>query len=197
MTRAALQLEVFEPDPCDSPAPDPAEAEAQHARGYEDGYGAGWQDALAQLRDEDSLRRAAAEEALQTLAFSYLEATAALEGRCVALAQALMGAVLPELAQVALPRLLAQELQTLAARELAGRLQIQCAPSARATVQGCLAAVPALDAAIVEEPSFTDAQVVVQVDHGARRIDLDGVRAALADALGTDPQLPQEDAPHG
>jgi len=173
----------------------PQDADSLRARAFEDGYGAGWTDALEQMRNEDALRRVASEEALQAVAFGFQEAKHGLESCFMDLASQLVATLLPELRPVALRQHLAQELRTLAARHFRGRLEILCAPTSVTTISNLVQAIPDMEIAVVQEPSFTEAQVLIRVDQTDRRIDLDRVIAALNDALGD--TLEQKDTVYG
>ena len=63
------------------------------------------------------------------------------------------------------------------------------------TISNLVQAIPDMEIAVVQEPSFTEAQVLIRVDQTDRRIDLDRVIAALNDALGD--TLEQKDTVYG
>jgi flagellar assembly protein FliH len=194
---AMLRLESFDGEraPQDDTPVLPHEVETLRGRAFEEGYGAGWSDALEQMRNEDSLRRAAAEEALQAVAFTYKEACAALEGSFVELAAQMIESVLPGLTRNALPDHLERELRALAARQFGQRLEVHCAPSVHDMLAEYCARVQGLDVTLQVESSFSEAQVMLRIDQMTRMIDLDGVLAALQAglALPTD----HKDAFHG
>ncbi|MCC1482360.1 hypothetical protein [Roseibaca sp. Y0-43] len=185
MMTAMLRLESFDGEraPLDDTPVTPHEVETLRSRAFEEGYGAGWTDALEQMRNEDALRRSAAEEALQAVAFSYREATAALEGSFIELAGQMIAAILPGLARDALPEHLERELRAVAAKQLAGRLEVLCAPSVRDALAERCAQVAGLEVTLLDEPSFSEAQVMLRIDQTTRMIDLDGVLAALTEGL--------------
>ena len=171
------------------------DAESLRSTSFEEGYGAGWSDALEQMRHEDALRRAAAQEALQAIAFSFHEACEALESNFMSLATEMVTTLLPELVPEARRRLLAAELRALAARQFAGRLELLCAPGTAAGLADLADSVPGLEIAMVEEPSFTDSQLMIRVDQNTRQIDLHGLMATLQAALTDIPN--QKDSAHG
>ena len=181
MSSPLLTLECFEVEgtpPSGAPLT-PQDAESLRAHAFEDGYGAGWSDALEQMRDEDALRRAASEEALQAVAFGFHEARDGLESAFVDLARQLVTTLLPELRPVALRQHLEVELRALAARHFTGRLEILCAPGSSGAIMAVAQTNPGLDIALLEEPSFTEAQVLIRIDQMERQISIDNVIATL------------------
>ena len=185
MTMAFLKLESFDSDRVlEESAPiTQHDAETLRARAFEEGYGAGWTDALDQMRNEDALRRVAAQEALQAVAFGYTEARTALESSFMDLAAQMISAVLPDLTSEALRRLLERELRVLVNQQFSGRLELVCAPGVKDSLSEILTELPGLDATLVEEESFSDAQVMIRVDQNARLVDFDSVTAALKAGL--------------
>ncbi len=200
MTGSMLKLEVFETAPPDE---DEARLDAHQAArlretAYESGYAAGWQDALEQMRNEDALRRIAAEEALQAIGFSYAEAHQALSGLFLRLTGEILEKVLPETLRQALPAHLAQELATLVERNTHCPVQIACAPSVRATLEPLVQACPQLQIEMVAEPSFSEAQVALRLGAQERVIDLDSLLAALRAAFdGQIRKQVQQETAHG
>lgn len=196
MKSALFKLESFDGDRARDDAPlSPKDAEALRAAAYEDGYRAGWSDALEQCRTDEATRRAAAQEALQAVAFSFHEAREDME-RCVMdLATQLIDRLLPGLLVDAMPRLLDRELRVLATRHLSDRLVLVCAPTACDSLEGLAADVPGLNVKLVAEPSFSDAQVQIRIDDTTRMIDLDAVLAVLREAVTAPAE--QKEAKHG
>ncbi|MBN2758997.1 MAG: hypothetical protein JXQ79_00740 [Rhodobacteraceae bacterium] len=197
MKTAVLRLESFDSDPGaqnDMPVT-PHEVENLRTRAFEEGYGAGWADALEQMRNEDALRRGAAEEALQAISFSYHEACAALEASFVDLVAQIVSVILPSLKGAALPQHLDRELRALAAKNFGQRLELLCAPSVMHVLAERAAAVAGLEVALQEEPSFSEAQVLLRCDQTTRMIDLDAVIVALK--AGADAPSDQKEASYG
>lgn len=200
MTRSALQLEVFTTGTLgeDAKLLGAQEAERLREAAYEQGYGAGWQDALDHMRNEDALRRIAAEEALQALSFSYTEAHQALQTGFLALTQTMLDRVLPEVARIALPVSLAAELDALVARHTHVPVRILCAPAMQESLARIVAACPIQQIELVPEPSYSDAQVSLCLREQDRVIDLDAILARLREIIGQHiPQSPQQEARHG
>ncbi len=181
MSQSLLKLEVFETAGIGDAQTvfDPRQAEKLRETAFEQGYAAGWQDALEHMRNEDALRRIAAEEALQAVSFGYHEAHAALQAQFLALMQAILAQLMPETVRHALPSCLEQELAALVRQNTRLPVEILCAPEARSTLEPIIAQVAGLQVDLIPEPSFSEAQVALRLGAQERRIDLDGVLAAL------------------
>lgn len=197
MSSPLLKLECFEADPVlpDDTQLSPQDVESLRARAFEDGYGAGWTDALEQMRNEDALRRAASEEALQATAFGYHEARDGLERCFVDLAAQVIAVILPKLRPIGLQQHLEQELRALAVNHFSDRLEILCAPGSAQAIVELVRANPGLDVTVTEEPSFMDAQLLIRVGQTDRVIDLDRVTELLQTAFGD--AWKQKDIAHG
>ena len=177
MRQAALTLEVFEvaqPDE-ETPLLDAFQAEKMREAAFEQGYAAGWQDALEQMRNENELRHIAAQEALQAIGFSYTEAHQALAGSFLALTQALLDSVLPELARLAVPLCLKAELDALVSQHTRPVVQILCAPGVLGTLGTLISSRTQAEIELVAEPSFSEAQISLRIGSQERVIDLDDV----------------------
>ncbi|MCC5955906.1 MAG: hypothetical protein JJU07_07380 [Natronohydrobacter sp.] len=200
MRQSMLKLEVFETvsDTSETVVLDGKQAEKLRETAFEQGYAAGWQDALEYMRNEDAMRRIAAEEALQRISFTYTEAHAALQGSFLALVDAMLMQVLPEAVRLALPGCLRVELEALVALNTRLPIRMACAPEACATLEPIVASVPGLAIELVPEPSFTEAQVALTLGAQERLIDLDTLLARMREifAQGTQRQTDKEKA-HG
>lgn len=200
MNRAMLKLEMFETTPFESDETllDTHQVTRLRAESFEAGYAAGWQDALEQMRNEDALRRIAAEEALQAIGLSYTEAHQALSGMFLRLTDAILNQLLPATLCDALPAHLAQELEALVQRNTHAKVQIACAPSVRDLLAPIAASCRDLDLEFIAEPSFSEAQVALRLGAQERVIDLDTLLAALRAAFDVQKQKHvTQEAQHG
>lgn len=199
MTKALLKLEIFDIPATDEEARlfDASQIEEARLAGYEQGYGAGWQDALMQLRDEDALRKSATLEALQDLSFSFHEASASVEHSALAALRAILECLLPDLLRLTLPAVLQAELETLLRQNGRAVLQMRCAPQSLPVIESLLAEIPGLAVDLTAEPSFTDCQVTLQIGPQQRQIDLDALAADIRALLAPSPPLDEKGAAHG
>ncbi|WP_296474630.1 hypothetical protein [Roseinatronobacter sp.] len=177
MKQALLNLEVFDLGQMDAQGPllDRFQAEKLREQAYEQGYAAGWQDALEHMRNEDELRNIAAQEALQAICFSYNEAHQALVGSFLALTHAMLEKLLPEAAHLALPAFLSAELASVVAQNTHAEIQLVCAPCARDRLAEVVASCTQIKIELIEEPSFSESQLSLRLDSQEREIDLSGL----------------------
>lgn len=200
MNSAVLRLEIFETAQLqdESGLFNAHEAEKLRETAFEQGYASGWQDALQQFRNEDALRRAAAEEAIQAVNFTYTEAHQALQSGFLTLTQSILQKVIPEVARAVLPQCLREELNDLIARHTHLPLEILCASSVLSTLEPILAATPNRDIRLIAEPSFSEAQVALRLGDCERIIDLDAVQTRLQALLQAQVKnYAEQEANHG
>ncbi|MCC5962568.1 MAG: hypothetical protein JJU09_05520 [Rhodobacteraceae bacterium] len=183
MSMALRKLEVFETAPLEDAEAqfDAHQAARLRETAYEEGYAAGWQDALENMRNDDALRRIAAEEALQQIEFGYAEAHQALSQAFLRLTEAILAKVLPQAVAMALPERVLVELQALAEGHTQTPVEIACAPAVLAVLEPLTRARSDLPLSFVAEPSFSAAQVALRMGVQERAVDFD----ALLDALRT------------
>ncbi len=180
-----LKLEIFETASITDAESvfDLQQAEKLRETAYEQGYAAGWQDALEHVRDEDAMRRIASEDALQSISFTYNEAHAALENAFLGLAGTMINKMIPEVMSSALSKTLETELRALSAESTRLPIRISCAPSAMTTLEPIISNVQGLEICLVSEPSYSDAQVSLSIGAQERMIDFDAVLEHLRDIL--------------
>ena len=178
-----LTLEDFaEPLPPDVTASVQAEDADEELRlaAYEEGYGAGWEDAITAQSDARAEREAEVARHLQAIGFGYHEARQHLLQSIKPLLQEIAAVLLPDVARQVLAPTIAQTLMPLAERRLDTPVKLRIAPGCRAEVERMLTAaskdVPFI---IVEDAALTGGQALVDTGQGESRVDLDGSAAAI------------------
>lgn len=187
-----LKLEIFETHHAGDLALhlDAETAEKLRDAAYEQGYSAGWQDALNQMRDEDAQRRVATFDAFQALTFTYAEARAMAEAQFASIVADFLRRIVPETCVHSLPGRVAQEVRVLLARDMTAPLQVLCAPDSVQLLSPVLADLPGhAMVSLVPEQSYNAAQVTVQGCGQVRSVDLSAVIADLQQALEPQPTL--------
>ena len=181
-----LRLEVFEMK-CDnsSSGADTALTPLEEARlaSYEQGYTAGWEDAVKAQNDEKAQVSADLAHNLQSLSFTYHEARAHVLKGLEPLLMALVGQVLPEVAQLGLPALIQKALMPLADQAADTPITLLFNPAARHVIEPIVANGNGPPFALVEEPTLGEGQVFLQLGNSEIRIDLDGAVAGMKHAL--------------
>ena len=185
-------------------------AEDRRLAAYEDGYRAGWDDALAAAAAAEARLREDLSQNLRDLSFTFHEARTHLLRGLEPLLSCMVDAVLPEAARATLGAAILAELLPEAQR-LAGRpiALVVCPADAAAVARALTAAPPDLPVEVVEDPTQAEGVVHFRFADGAERgLDrpalLHAIRARLADFLaetgvpGADPgAIPASLTPKG
>lgn len=186
-----LQLEEFDfaARPADPlPAPDPVAAleEAQTEAGlaaFDQGYAAGWDDAVAAQEAEITKLRGDLGRNLQALSFTYHEARAHVLGALEPLLTDMTGKVLPAIARQSLGAVVLDALRPMAETLSAAPVEVVLNPVSRATVEAMLTSGAAPPFRITEEPSLGEGQVYLRLGQVEKQVDLDAVIRAIAAAI--------------
>jgi flagellar biosynthesis/type III secretory pathway protein FliH len=155
---------------------------------YEEGYGAGWEDATTAQSDARAEREAEAARHLQVLSFGYHEARQHVLMSLEPLLQEMTAQLLPAMARAALVPVVVDTLMPLADRMADAPVMLRIAPEVRDLVDRLLPATKqGIPLRIVEDPALTGGQVMVTAPGAAGpaevRIDLDAATAAIAQAV--------------
>jgi len=183
VTAMRVELERFDAAPAlPASAAQQAGEEARLAC-FDQGYAAGWDDALA-AQDADLARlREELGRAIADLGFGYREAHRHVLLALRPLLVDMVGKVLPAIARAALAEIVL-ELVMPVAEAAAGRpVELAAHPAAVPVIEPVLAAQQALPVAIRPDPSLTPGQVLLRADESEQKLDLDGVIAAIGAAV--------------
>lgn len=180
-----LRLETFgaDHDAAGPPAALPEAGEEARLSAYDDGYTAGWEDALA-ARDDDAARLCnAVGQNLQALGFSYHEARMHILQSLRPLLEAMVSRLLPRLAAEAIGPTVADVVMALAAESADQPIILRLHPATRSAVEGFLTPPSSLPLTLTEDANQAPGQVVVQAGPSGAQVDLDGAIAEIAAAL--------------
>ncbi|MGY6410615.1 MAG: flagellar biosynthesis protein [Alkalilacustris sp.] len=192
-------LETFAQPGGPEPFADPdavvmAEEALEEARlaSYEEGFKAGWDDAVAAAEAEgESLRREAMRN-LQALSFTFHEARSHLLDGLATLIEAICDRLLPEIARSAVGGHVRDAVLPLAGAAMDRPVTVLLNPATRSVVEEALAGGTAPPLDIVEDPDLGEAEVHLRSGGEERRIDLDAavaeIRAAVAAFFAAMPQ---------
>jgi flagellar biosynthesis/type III secretory pathway protein FliH len=194
-----LKLEVFE---ASEPAPDTVvmeKSELEEARlaAFESGYSAGWEDAVAAQKGEQSAIGADLARNLQALSFTFHEARAHVLRSLKPLLTGMVETILPDIGKEMLAPLVAEALQPLAEQLANTPITIEINPAARPAVQALLSEQTSLPLRLVEEPTLGEGQVYIRGGDVNLDIDLDAAIAAIHVAVGGFINPQKEDRLHG
>lgn len=171
----APRLEVFDADP-GGPV-DPATLalvarEEATLASYENGYRAGWDDAVsAQAEDQARIQSDLARH-LQTLAFTWQEARAHMLTALEPLLTGMVDRLLPETARETIAPMVLEQLMPLAEGQLDQPAVLLLNPAARPAVEGLITQATGLPLKIEEEPTLAEGQVYIRLGPAETKVDL-------------------------
>jgi flagellar assembly protein FliH len=183
---ARLRLDDFEaPSPAAPPRAEDSDGRADDARlmVYEQGYTAGWDDAVAAQDKEAQALRDTLAANLSDLSFTYTEAHGHVIGALEPLLRDMVAKVLPAIARQSLVPLILAEVMPAARTLAATPVDVTLNAATRGFVEPLLAAQSAIPFRIIEEPSLGDGQCFLRFADRERLIDLGGVVAAIGRAV--------------
>ncbi|RWR45423.1 flagellar biosynthesis protein [Sinirhodobacter ferrireducens] len=196
--RNPVRLETFETD---AGAPQPIEiapAAFEEARfaAFEQGYSAGWDDAVAAQDGEAAQLRMQLCQQLQEMSFTFVEARRNLLVALQPLLLEMAAKVLPAAAREALPRIVVEQLLPLAGTVLDRPVTVVASPASLALLRALLPAA-GLPLTFAAEPSLGDGQAYLKFPDAETRIDLDGVTAAITAAIRSYFDATLQETDHG
>lgn len=195
-----VQLEVFELTDMTDERVELGQAELEECRlaAYEQGYTAGWDDAVAAQDDEVARLRADLGRNLEDLSFTYHEAHSHVLRTLEPLLHDMVTKVLPAIARESLGQMVLDHLRP-TAKELAEQpIALVANPSNRKLLEQLLVEEASFPLTFREEASLGDGQVYLRLGEAESRIDLDGVISAISAAVSAFFRIEkQEERRHG
>lgn len=181
-----LKLEVFElalEQPAATLSLEPSDLEEAKLAAYEEGYGAGWEDATSAAKEEADRLSADLANNLQRLSFTFQEARAHLLRSIRPAVVQLATHLLPALAREVLAPVVLDTVTPLFDEAADAPLRVVLHPASRPPVERLLTAASGLPLVIVEEPTLAEGQVYLQLGQSEVRVDLDGAVKEILDAV--------------
>lgn len=187
MTRT-FQLESFDLPLPGASGDSVARSDVEEVRlgAYEQGYSAGWDDAVAAQNDEVAHLRTGLGRSLADMTMTYQDARKHVLAAIEPLLQEMVAKVLPAIAHQSLAPMII-EILTPAAQDMSSAPAIlQTAPSHVETLERLIADLcPDVPLIVRGEASLSEGQAHLKVGSIETRIDLDGVIDAIARAVST------------
>ena len=184
----ALRLETFDTPGAWKPVGPAAQSEIEDLRlgAYEQGYAAGWDDAVAAQEAEVARLRTDLGRNLLEMSLSHGEARRHVLAAIEPLLREMVAKVLPSIAHQTLAPMILEALRPAAEAMSSAPVTILTAPENRDTVERLLASTGTdLAATVRSEPSLSEGQACLKIGTAETRIDLDGVIDAIGRAVGT------------
>jgi flagellar assembly protein FliH len=196
----ALNLEVFETTELAQQTPvvtlETIAFEEAKLAAYDQGYRAGWDDAVqAQMGDQAQISAELARN-LKSLSLTFADARAHVLASMEPLLADIVARLLPEMARDTLGPIIMQTLRPMGEQAAQSPIEIIINPSARPALEALLAQGNSTPVTLTPEPSLGDGQAFCRLGESETRIDLDGAIAEIASALQGFFQLPERNQHH-
>lgn len=181
-----LKLEDFS-EAAEPVAATEAETEAREElrlSAYEEGYGAGWEDATTAQSDARAEREAEVARHLQLMAFGYQEARHHVLQALAPLLEEMAAKVLPRMARDCLIPIVAETLMPLAERMADRPVTLRAAPDSREALERLLPGMAeGLPFVIMEDATLGGGVVLIDTGKAEARVDLESATAAIQRAI--------------
>jgi len=181
-----LQLESFDMSQSDSALGNPPGGDLEDLRltAYEQGFSAGWDDAIAAQSTEVARLRADLGRNLAAMTLNHHDARRHVLTAIEPLLQDMVAKVLPMAARQSLGPMILEGLTPAAAELSAAPVLVRVAPDNLAVVSQLLAGGCDLPLKVVGDDTLGPGQAYLKVAETEMTIDLDRVIAAMATAVG-------------
>jgi flagellar biosynthesis/type III secretory pathway protein FliH len=184
---AGLRLEVFDMAPASDgslqPLVEATVVEEAKVASFEQGYSAGWEDAVAAQNGDESRIRADLARNLQSLAFTFQDARSHVLQSVRPLILEMVERLLPEVAREALAPTVVEVLTPMAESLADAPLVLVLNPSVRGAVEDLVGRATGLPMVIEEEPSLPEGQVYIRFGPTETKVDLSQVTSDIATAV--------------
>lgn len=182
-----LRLEVFDSaiagDGLPAPLVEASALEDAKVTAFEQGYSAGWEDAVAAQQGDQSRIRADLARNLQSLAFTFQDARSHVLQAIRPLIVEMTNRLLPEVAREALAPTVLEALMPMAEALADAPLILVLNPAARSSVEDLVTRATGLPLVIEEEPSLGEGQVYLRIGKVETKVDLTQVTADIGAAV--------------
>lgn len=182
-----LRLEVFDTAPAADgslqPLVEVTAVEEAKVAAFEQGYSAGWDDAVAAQQGDKGRIRADLARNLQSLSFTFQDARSHVLQAIRPLILEMINRLLPEVAREALAPTVLDAVMPMAEDLADAPLTLVLNPAVRGPVEDLLAQATGLPMVIEEEPTMPDGQVYIRFGTSETKVDLGQVTTDIAVAV--------------
>ena len=183
----ALRLEVFDtshsPDGSFQPLVEATAVEEAKVASFEQGYSAGWDDAVAAQQGDQTRIRSDLARNLQSLSFTFQDARSHVLQAIRPLILEMINRLLPEVAREALAPTVLEAVMPMADDLADAPLTLVLNPAVRGQVEDLVTQATGLPMMIEEEPSLPEGQVYIRFGVSETKVDLDQVTTDIAIAV--------------
>lgn len=180
-----LQLETFEIHDAPNHASSIQQAEVEELRlnAYEQGYAAGWDDAVTAQNDEVARLRSDLGRNLVEMSLSHRDARRHILGTLEPLLHDMVTKVLPSIAHQTLGQMILDLLRPSAENLADAPVLVKTAPENVDMVERLLTKQTGMPLRVIAEPTLGQGQAYLKLGESEIRLDLDGVIDAIAEAV--------------
>lgn len=182
-----LRLEVFDTAPAADGSVQPlveiTAVEEAKVASFEQGYSAGWDDAVAAQQGDQTRIRAELARNLQSLSFTFQDARSHVLQAIRPLILEMVNRLLPEVARESLAPTVLEAVMPLAEGLADAPLTLVLNPAARGQVEDLVTLATGLPMVIEEEPTMPEGQVYVRFGSSETKVDLSQATAGIAIAV--------------
>lgn len=157
--------------------------EADPMQGYETGFQAGWDDAIAAAAQERGHISAEFARNLEELSITFHEARSQVTASLLPFVEALLSGLLPISAQTALKENVWAVLEPLAQSYNTPQIKLFCAPDDVEVLEELKGLSSSLDLDLVPESTFHSGQVKLRIGDEHDKIDMSDLQAQISDIL--------------
>lgn len=178
-----LMLEEFAEHPVAAPRSPAAAGQGDRDAAFEDGYKAGWEDAVN--AEDATHRRVSAdfEKALSDLSFTFFEARGHILKELTPLFMLIVEKIVPDLAGHTFPQTLAAMLEDVAAQTADAPLRLCVNPENMPAVRSVMPDTPPFPLELAADPTLGPGQALIRAGDTQDLIDFDTVQAGIRDAV--------------
>ncbi|WP_295078111.1 flagellar biosynthesis protein [Tabrizicola sp.] len=183
----ALRLEVFDTasaaDGSFRPLVEATAVEEAKVASFEQGYSAGWDDAVAAQQGDQGRIRADLARNLQSLSFTFQDARSHVLQAIKPLILEMINRLLPEVAREALGPTVLEAVMPMAADLADTPLTLVLNPAVRGQIEELIVQATGLPMVIEEEPTMPDGQVYIRFGTSEAKVDLGQVTTDISIAV--------------
>ncbi|MBO9473779.1 MULTISPECIES: hypothetical protein [unclassified Shimia] len=172
---------ISEPQP--APIEEVEGNEDEMLESFEQGYKAGWDDAISAKSEEHASMSAELARKLQDLSFTYHEAREAIIADMAPTIEKAIMTVLPELARQAIGAMAVEQLNSIVRESSETPVILSAAPDAYQPVIDVMPEKPQLPVEVVRDESLGEGQIRFEFAERERLLDMSEVLATVAEAL--------------
>lgn len=174
----------------------PPHGEVELLDSFEDGYKAGWDDAIRAKSDETESVSAELRQSFESLSFTYHEAkVAVLSEVAPAIEQAVMS-VLPDIAKSGFAQLVAEHVTDLSAFEGSPEFEVHVSPKERAAVAAILEDSEIKNLKVIARDTLTPGQAQLRIGDRERHINMTEITNSMAEVFAGFAGHARKEAPH-